>query len=323
MKVKTFEPKRPATAVNMPPADADIHPAADIFPPLSDTEYADLHRDIELHGVLEPIWVDVKGQVLDGRHRLRAAHELGMTCQTFVYDGSDPIGFVISLNLHRRHLTESQRAMVAAKLTNLREGRPSQKTPPIGGVSTKAAAKALHVGTRSVERAKTVLKQGSPEIVRAVESGEMRVFPAAALATAAIEEPPQTTEESNIDPSEKIKAGEVEDPTRGRPSPSGTTKRAKKNRYQRPDHAARLVEDAVSKLQTIVGKLRAVPPASLHQQLEAARWSHDLAEVVTYLRTFLRGLRPPMASHSNTSSAREIAEGAATDPDTSCPTRAD
>ena len=52
-------------------------------------------------------------------------------------------------------------------------------------------------------------------------------------------------------------------------------------------------------------------------------WSHDLAEVVTYLRTFLRGLRPPMTSHSNTSSAREIAEGAATGPDASCPTRAD
>jgi ParB-like chromosome segregation protein Spo0J len=274
-----------------PAADAPIHPAAAIFPALSEADYAALRHDIELHGVLEPIWVDVKGQVLDGRHRLRAAHELGMTCQTFVYDGSDPIGFVISLNLHRRHLTESQRAMVAAKLTTLRERRPSQRTPPIGGVSTKAAAKAFHVGTRSVERAKTVLKHGSPEIVRAVESGEMRVFPAAALATAAIEEPPQTTEESNIDASEKLDAGEVENPTQGRTSPSGTTKRAKKNRYKRPCHAARLVEGAVSGLQTIVGTLRAVAPASLHQHSEAARWSHDLAEVVTYLRTSLRGLR--------------------------------
>jgi hypothetical protein len=185
MGSQTLVSNQAATAVHMPPADALIHPAAAILPLLSGTAYAALRRDMELNGVRNPIWVDPGGRVLDGRHRLRAAHELGIVCQTVVYEGPDPIGFVLSQNLHRRHLTTSQRAMVAAKVATLGEGRPSKNTPQNCGVSTKQAAETLHVGTRTVECAKTVLKHGSPEIVRAVELGELRVGTAAALATAA------------------------------------------------------------------------------------------------------------------------------------------
>lgn len=38
------------------------------------------------------------------------------------YTGNDTTGFVVSLNLYRRHLTESQRAAAAAKLANLALG---------------------------------------------------------------------------------------------------------------------------------------------------------------------------------------------------------
>lgn len=68
---------------------------------------------------------------------------------------------VVSLNLRRRHLDESQRAMVAAKLANLDRGRPSDN-PPIGGISTAKAAGMLNVGARSIERAREVLDRGAP-----------------------------------------------------------------------------------------------------------------------------------------------------------------
>ena len=91
-------------------------------------------------------------------------------------------GFVISLNLHRRHLTESQRAMVAAKLANLSLG--SNQYSPIGepSMTQAAAADLLSVGKRSVERAREVLREAPPEVARAVEQGAMSVSLAAQVA---------------------------------------------------------------------------------------------------------------------------------------------
>lgn len=80
--------------------------------------------------------------------------------------------FVVSKNLHRRQLSESQRAMVASKIATLKEGRPN-KTTEISGVSQAQAAQMLNVGERSVKRAREVITQGSPEVVQAVESGKV------------------------------------------------------------------------------------------------------------------------------------------------------
>jgi predicted DNA-binding protein (UPF0251 family) len=66
--------------------------------------------------------------------------------------------FVDSLNLKRRHLDESQRAMVAKELASLGRGRPGEN-PPIGGISQEEAAQLLNVGVRSVQRAAKVSRE--------------------------------------------------------------------------------------------------------------------------------------------------------------------
>lgn len=86
------------------------------------------------------------------------------------------------MNLKRRHLTESQRAMVAGRLAKLPVGRPSDKAPT-GAISDAEAAKALQVGERSVERAKSVQRDGTPELQAAVETGAVSVSAAADVAT--------------------------------------------------------------------------------------------------------------------------------------------
>lgn len=162
----------------------EFHPLANIFPLIEGQAYQDLMADVMKYGVREPIWL-YEGKVLDGRNRLRAAEAMGAKYDTREYEGDDPAGFVISLNLHRRHLTESQRAAVAAKLANLPAHRPPSNPanlPPSTPVSQSQAAEMLNVSERSVRAAVKVLHDGDEELVHAVERGEVAVSAAAKVA---------------------------------------------------------------------------------------------------------------------------------------------
>lgn len=54
------------------------------------------------------------GKILDGGNRYRACTELGIAPETIEYSGGDPLAFVLSENLHRRHLTQIQQAAIVA-----------------------------------------------------------------------------------------------------------------------------------------------------------------------------------------------------------------
>lgn len=165
----------------------DAHPAAELFPMMSAQEYAGLLEDIRQHGLREPIIVDSKTKtILDGRNRYRACRESQTVPEFEWYDGDDPTGYVVSLNLHRRHLNESQRAMIAARLANAGEGRPSV-TASIDAVTQPEAAKLLNVSRPSVQRARVVLNDGTPELIAAVDAGKVTVSKAAKHAKAAKE----------------------------------------------------------------------------------------------------------------------------------------
>jgi N6-adenosine-specific RNA methylase IME4 len=160
-----------------------FHPLADIFPLLEGAAFDELVADIHVHGIREPIWL-YEGKILDGRNRYRAAVVAGVQCPTRVYEGDNPIAFVISLNLKRRHLNESQRAMVAAKLATLGMGANQHSEGP----SIEGASRLLNVGHASVERAKAVHRDGAPELVRAVERGDVSVSAAADIAGESVEQ---------------------------------------------------------------------------------------------------------------------------------------
>src|SRR5262249_9687621 len=104
-----------------PPKRYEVHPLAEIFPPLEGPAFDALVADIMSRGLQEPIWL-YEGQILDGRNRYRACQDAQHEIKTKDYTGNDPVGFVVSANLHRRHLNESQRAMIAAKLVTTRLG---------------------------------------------------------------------------------------------------------------------------------------------------------------------------------------------------------
>jgi N6-adenosine-specific RNA methylase IME4/ParB-like chromosome segregation protein Spo0J len=164
----------------------EFHPLANIFPLLEGEPFDELVADVRAHGLREPIMI-FDEKILDGRNRYRACLEAGSSPLFLDYLGKDPLGFVISKNLHRRHLTESQRAMVAANLATMRQGARTDLSP-IGEMSQARAAKLLNVGKRSVERAAEVRDHGTPELRRAVELGYVSVSAAADVATLPVEE---------------------------------------------------------------------------------------------------------------------------------------
>ena len=91
-----------------------------VMPPLSSEEYQELHDDIKVNGVLEPIHVDEEGVVIDGHHRSKIANELGIPCPVITHDDLDDAGkrsLAFTLNLKRRHLSrEQRRALIAESL---------------------------------------------------------------------------------------------------------------------------------------------------------------------------------------------------------------
>ncbi|GEM_PF-2685296 len=143
-------------------ARVKIHPAADLFPLLPPDELRALAEDIARHGVREPIvlWHDglaphdeagrkrvealrdnLELPLLDGRNRLAALAQAGMLTDTalalevgrarIVY-GGDPVAYVISANLRRRHLDREQRRALIARLL---EAYPDRSDRAIAGMA--------------------------------------------------------------------------------------------------------------------------------------------------------------------------------------------
>lgn len=96
-----------------------VHPAGELFPLLQGDEFDALVADIEAHGLIEALWVLPDRTLLDGRNRLRACEQLGIETRHRVYEGDDPIAFVMSLNLARRHLTTGQIQFVGLEVRPL------------------------------------------------------------------------------------------------------------------------------------------------------------------------------------------------------------
>ena len=160
------------------------HPVAECFPPLSAQEYEALLADVREHGVRIPIVVTADGQIVDGLHRWRAAGEAGVECPTVQLPAGEDARLVgVNLNMARRHMNETQRAMVAAALSqNSGRGQPGKKSANSQNTFTQAeAAELLNVGVRSVSDGKKVLEQGSQQVVEAVKAGAVSVSDAATV----------------------------------------------------------------------------------------------------------------------------------------------
>jgi ParB-like chromosome segregation protein Spo0J len=170
------------------PKKLQAHKYAELFPALDKDELKELSADIKQHGLLEPITL-YQGFILDGRNRYQAARNAKLDLSTsdrsqfdtFTGSDTDALAFVISKNLQRRHLSTSQRAMIAADIATLQHGeRPADRpdSPP----TQATAASTLNVSERVVRKAKRVKDKGTKELQDAVRSGDIAVDTAAEVA---------------------------------------------------------------------------------------------------------------------------------------------
>jgi ParB-like chromosome segregation protein Spo0J len=131
------------------------HPAAALFPLMTGEELQELAADITKHGLRTPVavLVDTDGKrLLDGRNRLDACALAGIAVfndegnleilNKTIEDGPDfdPFAYVVSLNLHRRHLTREQRREIIAVLLREHPERSDAATARIAGVSDHTVA---------------------------------------------------------------------------------------------------------------------------------------------------------------------------------------
>ncbi|MEU7512422.1 plasmid replication/partition related protein [Streptomyces sp. NPDC042898] len=86
-----------------------------MFPPLTDEELHELTESVRTHGLRHAIVLGPDGTVLDGRHRLAVCKALGVEPRFTTYEGDDPEGYALSVNIRQRKLTTGQAAMIATK----------------------------------------------------------------------------------------------------------------------------------------------------------------------------------------------------------------
>lgn len=144
------------------------HPIGALVPPMTKAEVRDLTKSIKEQGFLpaHPIIVH-DGQILDGWHRYLAANKLKVVPVFKDYVGSDPAGFVMSVNLHRRHLTDDQRSVIAGQLASVDKK-----------MTTAQAAAAVNVRARKAGQARRVAN-ASPALAEAVRLGQIKLSDAA------------------------------------------------------------------------------------------------------------------------------------------------
>jgi ParB-like chromosome segregation protein Spo0J len=135
------EPKSPSTPVLV--ASLVAHPLAETFPMIGDVELKDLAEDIRKNGLREPI-VIFESKILDGRNRVEAGKliDFQFTLANFreLSAGTDPQAYVISANIHRRHLTTEQKREVIGKLLKADPTKSDRAIASIAKADNKTVA---------------------------------------------------------------------------------------------------------------------------------------------------------------------------------------
>lgn len=188
-----------------------LHPRASVVPEMAADEYQAFLSDLARRGVVDPLQVTPGGVLVDGRHRLRAARDLGLSeVPVRVVDPPDVVEYMIRAAVSRRQLSPSQRAALVVELdayTHARAGGRSRRQQNLRNAEAEAlpdrsgptslarlAEELAGVSDRTLRDA-AFIHQHDPGLFSEVKAGRLAVQVAAnrlrrALRDAALTTPP-------------------------------------------------------------------------------------------------------------------------------------
>ena len=232
-----------------------VFPAADVFPMMADDELSELAEDIAANGLHEPL---VKAEIetpdepkhpmtwmlIDGRNRRAACKLAGIEPSIRELNGGDPTAYVLSANIHRRHMTKGQRAMAVAKIyPDPKRGAHSELNKSTGGLGFDKAY---------LSHARTVL-QYAPDLAANVLTGAESLD--AAYKTAGDRKTAASSEETQLaklrerypDLADKVVEGEL-----GMPAALVEASNRDAKEREQKETTYHVIEDAVFNLSVFV-----------------------------------------------------------------------
>ena len=135
----------------------ELHPLCTLFPRIAGAEFDALVADIKVNGLTQPITTH-NGMILDGGNRYRACVEAGVEPTFRKFAGTNVVTFVLSANLHRRHLSAGQQAAIVASAQDWAQaqtvGNPAFKqkcnVAPLATATSRAAESGASLRTQKM-----------------------------------------------------------------------------------------------------------------------------------------------------------------------------
>jgi hypothetical protein len=175
----------------------EFHELALLFPTIEGKDFDELVADIKANGLREPLTL-LDGEILDGKNRARACEVAGVEPTFKTYEGDDPVGFVVSANLLRRHLTPGQCSALAVELASRKHGGDRRSEdfkvsteilkddpPPL---SLEEAVEKVPGATLGTARRLSAVKAADPAVFEDVKAGTITAGAAEAKVKTATEQ---------------------------------------------------------------------------------------------------------------------------------------
>ncbi len=186
----------------------ELHPLCKLFPRMSGAEFDALREDIRANGLRQTI-VLYEGMILDGGNRYQACLEAGVKPRFSDFSDGNIVSFVLSLNLHRRHMTPGQQAAIVASAqdwaraqvrggTGANQHANKEQTGNVTGLQTVADRAAQSGASDKTQRMADKVARADPEL--ALEVGHGKVSLPVAVAQVDAKDPKRVNKPKKTSP---------------------------------------------------------------------------------------------------------------------------